>query len=87
MAKTLNVRDLPDELHQILAARAARRGASLRQYTIEVLAAHCSLPTMEEWLGEVEALTPAEGDASGAEAVERAREDDDAEVVLARRGG
>jgi len=87
VAKTLNVRDLPDQLHQILSARAARRGASLRQYTIEVLAAHCSLPTMEEWLSEVEALTPAQGGASGAEAVERAREDDDAEVVLARRGG
>ena len=87
MAKTLSVRDLPDELHRILVTRAGRRGTSLRQYTIEVLAAHCSLPTMDEWLSEVEALTPAGGDVSGAEAVERARQDDDAEVDHGRRGG
>ena len=37
MPKTLNVRDVPDELHRALVARAARRGISLRQYTIEVL--------------------------------------------------
>jgi putative N-acetylmannosamine-6-phosphate epimerase len=60
---------------------------SLRQYTIEVLAAHCSLPTMEEWLSEVEALAPAGGEVSGADAVERARQDDDAEVGHASRGG
>ncbi len=83
----MNVRDMPDELHRVLVARAARRGMSLRQYTIEVLAAHCSLPTMEEWLDEVETLTPAEGDVSGSQAVERARHDDDAEVVHADRGG
>ena len=59
----------------------------MRQYTIEVLAEHCSLPTMEEWLSEVEKLTPAGGNVSGAEAVERARRDDDAEVVDVRRGG
>lgn len=87
MPKTLNVRDLPDELHRVLTARAARRGISLRQYTIEVLTAHCSLPTMEEWLSEVEVLGPAGGSVSGAEAVERARRDDDAEVLHAHRGG
>ena len=87
MPKTLNIRDVPDELHQILAARAARRGTSLRQYTLEVLAAHCSLPTMEEWLSEVEALSPSGGDVSGAEAVEQARQADEAEVVRAPRGG
>ncbi len=87
VSKTLNVRDVPDKLHRVLVARAARRGTSLRQYTIEVLAAHCSLPTMEEWLGEVETLTPAEGDVSGTQAVERARHDDDAEVVVHADGG
>jgi len=87
MATTLNVRDVPEELHRVLVARAARRGTSLRQYTIEVLATHCSLPTMEEWLSEVEALTPAGGDVSGAEAVKRGRQDDDAGVDHGRRGG
>jgi len=78
---------VPDELHRLLVARAARRGTSLRQYTIEVLAVHCSLPTMKEWLSEVEASAPAVGDVSGAEAVERARQDDDGEVDHGRRGG
>ena len=84
--RTLNIRDVSDELHRVLVARAARRGMSLRQYTIEVLAAHCSMPTMEEWLRGVETLTPAAGGVSGAEAVARARQADDDEVVSAHRG-
>jgi len=86
MPRTLNIRDVPDELHRVLVVRAARRDTSLRQYTIEVLTAHCAVPTMEEWLSEVAALTPAGGDVAGDEAVEQAREDDDAELLHAHRG-
>lgn len=53
MSTHLHVRDLPDHVHEVLRARARRSGRSLRQYTIDVLAAHCAWPTIDEWLTPV----------------------------------
>lgn len=78
------VRDLPDDVHGVLVRRAARRGLSLNRYAIDVLAAHCALPTIDEWLDELDGLEAAP-DVSGADAVRRAREADDAELARARR--
>lgn len=86
MPTNLHVRDVPDEVHAALVARAERAGMSLRQYTIEVLEEHCALPTLGDWLGGLAALPPAEGGMSAAEAVRRSREEDDAEVLRERRG-
>lgn len=84
----LHIRDLPDEIHTTLKHRAAERGMSLRQYTIEVLSDHCALPTMNEWLDELEELPPlkAEGGMSAVEALEQAREEDDEEILRRVRG-
>ena len=41
MAVHLQIRDVPDELHEALRQRAARRGLTLRQYTLAVLREHC----------------------------------------------
>lgn len=81
MAVHLQIRDLPDELHQILRRRASTRGLSLRQYALEVLQEHCSLPTMDEWLDGLSRLTPVSLPHPAAEAVREAREADDAELV------
>jgi hypothetical protein len=81
MAVHLQIRDLPDELHQILRRRAATRGLSLRQYALEVLQEHCRLPTMDEWLDGLSRLTPVSLSQPAAEAVRQAREADDAELV------
>jgi hypothetical protein len=78
MAVHLQIRDLPDELHQTLRRRAATRGLSLRQYALEVLQEHCRLPTMDEWLDGLSRLTPVSLPHSAAKAV---READDAELV------
>lgn len=77
---SLHIRDLPDDVHARLAARAEASGRSLRQYVIDVLSGHCALPTMEEWLREVEGLPPAAGDVDGAALVRAAREADDAQL-------
>jgi plasmid stability protein len=86
MAVHLQIRDVPDKLHRTLRRRAAKRGLSLRQYTLEVLRDHCRQPTVDEWLDELGKLRPVSLSTSAAEAVREAREADDAalEHALAR---
>jgi hypothetical protein len=81
MAVHLQIRDLPDELHETLCRRAATRGLSLRQYTLEVLQEHCRLPTLDEWLDGLNQLTPASLSFPATEAVREAREADEAALV------
>lgn len=81
MAVHLQIRDLPDELHQTLRRRAAARGLSLRQYALEVLQEHCRQPTMDEWLAGLSRLTPVSLSTPAAEAVHEAREAEDAALI------
>ena len=81
MAVHLQIRDLPDEIHQTLRRRATTRGLSLRQYALEVLQEHCRLPTLEEWLDGLNRLTPVSLSAPAAEAVREGRETDEAALV------
>lgn len=83
MAVHLQIRDLPDELHQTLRQRAAGRGLSLRQYAFEVLQEHCRQPTMDEWLAGLSRLKPVFLSAPAAEAVREAREAEDAALINA----
>jgi hypothetical protein len=77
MSVHLQIRDLPDVLHQQLRERAAARGLSLRQYAIEVLLEHCRRPTLDEWLDGLSRLPPVQLSTSAAEALRQAREADD----------
>lgn len=86
MTVNLHVRNVPEEVHERLIRRAERKGMSLRQYTIDVLAEHCALPTLDDWLEEFHRLAPARTSVSGAEAVEASREDDDLSVLHGRAG-
>lgn len=84
MTVNLHVRDVPDQVHETLTQRAEYKGMSLRQYTIEVLAEHCALPTLDDWLDEFHRLKPVKISTSGAEAVEQARQEDDQAVLHGR---
>lgn len=85
MVRSLHIRDVSLRLHRTLSRRAAARGMSLRQYTIDVLRAHCEQPTMDEWLDGLTGLRRPAKRISGAEAVRRAREEDDDRIARARR--
>lgn len=85
MSKSLHIRDLPDEIHRELLRRAAEGGVSLRAYVIDVLRAHASLPTVDQWLEELRRLPPADGPIDAAEAVRESRAEDDAELARASR--
>lgn len=50
MAKTLQIRDVPEETHTTLTARAAQDGRSLSQYLLSILVTVASQPTIDEVL-------------------------------------
>ncbi|HXU47342.1 MAG TPA: hypothetical protein VN783_17585 [Thermoanaerobaculia bacterium] len=85
MAVHLQIRDVPDELHQVLRQRAATSGLSLRQYALEVLREHCQQPTLDEWLDGLSQLAPVSLATPAVEAVRQARETDETALVDAIR--
>lgn len=86
MAIHLHVRDVPDDLHASLTARAERRGMSLRGYVLEVLAEHAALPTLDDWLDGLSRLPRTAPETPAAEAVRASREADDQEILEAAVG-
>jgi len=50
MSKMIQVRDVPEQLHSILKARAAREGTSLSDFIKRELERTAERPTMREWL-------------------------------------
>ena len=83
MTTHLHVRDVPDPVYETLRRRAQRSGQSLRRYTIEVLTAHCALPTLDEWLGELSELPVHAPATPSADAVRLARDEDETEIAAA----
>ena len=58
MSKMIQIRDVPDQIHSILKARAAREGMSLSDYIKRELERSAELPTMNEWLERTRQLKP-----------------------------
>ena len=52
---TLQVRDVPEDIHRTLKARAAASGRSLSEYALEILAREAQHPTLDELLDRVRA--------------------------------
>jgi plasmid stability protein len=77
----LNVRDLPDEVHEVLVRRAETRKMSLRAYVVEVLSEHCRLPATDEWLASLEGLPPDPDGPPAAELVRAEREQRDQDIA------
>lgn len=50
MSKMVQIRDVPDEVHRTLKARAAREGMSLSDFIKKELERTVERPTMREWL-------------------------------------
>ncbi|MGA9874293.1 MAG: hypothetical protein WBQ21_00605 [Solirubrobacteraceae bacterium] len=51
----IQIRNVPDELHRELKARAALTGQTLSDYLLAELQALAVRPTMKEWLARSEA--------------------------------
>lgn len=75
MSKMVQIRDVPDEVHALLVARAASEGRSLSEMLREEVAMLARRPSRTEVLKRIRARGPVDMPESGAEAVRGLRED------------
>jgi plasmid stability protein len=74
MSKMIQLRNVPDELHRTLKARAAQSGMSLSEYLLREMRYVAERPTREDILRRLEELTPVITRISNAQAVREERE-------------
>jgi len=74
MARMIQLRNVPDELHRRLKARAAMAGMSLTDYLLREIREVAERPTREELLRRLEALTPVMTKVSPADILREERE-------------
>jgi plasmid stability protein len=55
---TIQVRNVPEQLHRQLKVRAAQEGRTLSDYVLDELRVAAGRPTMSRWLADVDALRP-----------------------------
>jgi len=67
MPKSLQVRDVPDDLHATIRARAAHAGQSVSDYLLDLLGELMTRPAMAEIVRRAEALARADEGATRAE--------------------
>jgi len=70
----MTIRDVPKEVRDELAARAARAGQSLQEYMRAELIRLASKPTVDEWLNRVRARVAASGNRISAKEILAARD-------------
>ena len=74
MATMVQIRNVPDEVHRRLKARAALEGKTLSAYLLTELSAIASSPTRAEVLARLAELPPVQLDVDVADLVREDRE-------------
>jgi plasmid stability protein len=74
MPKMIQIRDVPDQVHSILKARAAREGMSLSDLIKRELEQTAERPSMQEWLDRTREARPIKTKLTGAQAVREVRD-------------
>jgi len=74
MSKMIQVRDVPDQVHSILKARAAREGMSLSDFIKRELERSVERPTMREWLERTRQTKPIPTSRSAAQVLRELRD-------------
>lgn len=67
MAKSLQIREVPDDVHATIRARAAHAGQSVSDYLLDLLRELVTRPTMAEIVQRAEALARADDGATRAD--------------------
>ena len=80
MAKMIQLRNVPDELHRKLKARAAQAGMSLSDYLLEQIKRDAEAPTVEELIARLESRTPVKTSKSAAQIIREEREKRDRQL-------
>ena len=76
MPKMLQVRNVPDDVHRTLKARAAQEGRTLSEYVRDELQRMAARPTMAELIARIESREPVELSEPIADIVRKMRDDD-----------
>jgi plasmid stability protein len=76
MSVAITVRDVPDEVRDELAARAARAGKSLQEYVRGMLVDSASRPPVEDVIARARARVDATGARADAQSILAARDAD-----------
>jgi antitoxin FitA len=74
MSKMIQVRDVPEEVHSTLKARAAREGMSLSDFIKKELEHIVERPTMREWLERTQQAARIPAKRSAAQIVRQLRD-------------
>ncbi len=74
MSKMVQIREVPEPLHNVLKARAASEGMSLSDYIKRELVRSAERPTMREWLRKTEEAKPIRAKRSGAQLIRELRD-------------
>jgi len=74
MSKMIQVRNVPDDLHRRLKARAALAGKSLSEYLLQELRHAAARPTPEEMRVRLEGRAPVRSEECVVDAVRAERE-------------
>jgi antitoxin FitA len=74
MSKMIQVRDVPEQLHSTLKARAAHEGMSLSDFIKRELERTAERPTMREWLERVQQARPIPARQSAAQLIRDLRD-------------
>lgn len=57
----IQVKNVPDELHERLRRRAEGEGMTIGSYVLEVIERELALPSRRDWFERVRQLEPVEG--------------------------
>jgi plasmid stability protein len=74
MSKMIQVRDVPEQVHSTLKARAAREGMSLSDFIKRELEHAAERPSMREWLERTHEAKPIRTKRSAAQVVRELRD-------------
>ena len=74
MSKMIQVRDVPEQVHRTLKARAAREGTSLSDLIKRELERVAERPSMAEWLERTQHVKPIRAKRSASQIVRELRD-------------
>jgi len=74
MSKMVQIRDVPDDVHSTLKARAAREGMSLSDLIKRELERMAERPSMQEWLERTQQVKPISSRLSPAQVIRELRD-------------
>jgi plasmid stability protein len=74
MSKMIQIRNVPDDLHRRLKARAAQDGMSLSDYLLHEIRRVAERPTLDEWFARVATRSPVTPSISPADIIRELRD-------------